>query len=73
MGAEHAAAQGVRRLQVGLSLAWTAAWVVGIGIFLGVAIRLSHSLHQQGLDAELAQLATAVYGLTWFDEEGFHT
>ncbi len=60
-------------MQVSLTAAWTVAWVVGIGIVLFAAIRISADYQRRDLDADLELYAMAVYGLAWIDEGGhFH-
>ncbi|MEM7352208.1 MAG: hypothetical protein AAF657_15515, partial [Acidobacteriota bacterium] len=68
--AEALARLRLLRLGVPLFLAWTAAWVLGISLLATVAIELRAELRDSDLDTELALYATAVYGLTWFDEAG---
>ena len=73
MSAERATAAGLRRLRRAVSGSWAAAWILGIGLFATVAVRLSDRLQWRDFDAQLALVATATYGLAWFDEEGrFH-
>ena len=62
----------LRRLRRRLSAVWTCAWLAGVAIFAIVVWTLSADLRQLDLDSELALRATATYGLTWFDEDGFH-
>lgn len=61
------------RLGLPMLLAWSLAWVIGIGILAKVAIDLRAELRDSGLDTRLSLYTMAVYGLTWFDSSGtFH-
>lgn len=61
------------RLGIPLLLAWGIAWLLGIAILAKVAIDLRAELRETDLDTELSLYATAVYGLTRFDQQGkFH-
>ncbi len=58
------------RLYIFLSLAWAGLWVTGIVAVSTVAVRQSARALQQDFDAELALVATATYGLAFFDHQG---
>jgi len=64
---------GLSKLRRSLVLAWTIAWVLGLGVFVGIAAQLNAKLEERSFDAELALFAGTAYGLAWFDEGGgFH-
>ena len=61
------------RLGIPLLLAWSVAWLLGITTLASIAIQQRAERRDADLDTQLALYATAVYGLTWFDEQGrFH-
>jgi signal transduction histidine kinase len=62
----------LRRLGIPLLVAWSVAWLLGIAILANVAINQRAERRDADLDTQLALYATAVYGLTWFDDGGFH-
>lgn len=63
----------VLRLGLPIFAVWVLVWSLGITALAWVAVDLRDELRETDLDSELALYATAVYGLTWFDEQGqFH-
>ena len=60
----------LRRLHLEQTRAWAIAWLIGIGSLFAVAVTVQGRLSSQDLDAELGLFSTAVYGLTWFEDDG---
>lgn len=63
----------LRRLYLEQTVGWAVAWTVGLGLLATVAVTTHGRLNQQDLDGELRLTATAVYGLTWFENDRFHS
>ncbi|MGH8081495.1 MAG: sensor histidine kinase, partial [Lysobacter sp.] len=66
--------RNLRRLHLRLTLGWAAAWLLCIAALCGVAIATHSRLSRLDFESAMQLRATAVYGLTWFDERGvFHS
>lgn len=64
----------LRGLHVRLTLGWAGAWLLCIAALCGVAIATHARLSRLDFESAMQLRATAVYGLTWFDERGaFHS
>lgn len=59
-----------RRLWLWLSIVWSTVWILGVGLFAIAAILIASRYFQQQLDSRIRVLATAIYGLAYFDENG---
>ena len=61
---------GPRRLRRRLVALWSLTWMLGIGILLAVALREGLQRRSDEVDRQLALRAMAVYGLSWFEDDG---
>ncbi|WP_051884276.1 sensor histidine kinase [Lysobacter antibioticus] len=65
--------QVLRSLHLRLTASWTLAWLLCVATLCIVAISVHARLSQLDFESRMQLRATAIYGLTWFDERGaFH-
>ncbi len=63
----------LRRLHLRMTTAWVLAWLLCVASLTWVAVATHARLGALDLESLLQLRATAVYGLTWFDQDGrFH-
>lgn len=63
----------LRRLHLRLTLVWAGAWLLCVAVLCALAIATHARLSRLDFESAMQLRASAVYGLTWFDERGaFH-
>ncbi|MBX9402624.1 HAMP domain-containing histidine kinase [Lysobacter sp. BMK333-48F3] len=63
----------LRRLHLRLTLGWAGAWLLCVAALCALAIATHARLSRLDFESAMQLRASAVYGLTWFDERGaFH-